>query len=96
MRSCLREELWLLYHLPDPARGPAHLGPWLAWASRRRLTRFVKLARTLRALRTGILAAIRIGLSNGRLDELHPQNDRSAVTHRAGYVLIAEAQHLAR
>ena len=29
----LREELRLLYHLPDPALAPAHLDAWLAWAS---------------------------------------------------------------
>src|SRR3954469_2855525 len=28
----LREELRLLYHLPDPALAPAHLDAWLAWA----------------------------------------------------------------
>jgi transposase len=61
----LREELRLLYHLPDPALAPAHLDAWLAWASRSRLKPFVRLARTLRAHRDGILAAIRLGLSNG-------------------------------
>src|SRR4051794_20336400 len=60
----LREELRLLYHLPDPALAPAHLDAWLAWASRSRLRPFVRLARTLRAHRDGILAAIRLGLSN--------------------------------
>jgi transposase len=67
----LREELRLLYHLPDPALAPAHLDAWLAWASRSRLRPFVRLARTLRAHRDGILAAIRLGLSNGRLEGLN-------------------------
>jgi transposase len=67
----LREELRLLYHLDDPRRAPAHLDAWLAWASRSRLTPFVALARTLRAHREGILAAIRLGLSNGRLEGLN-------------------------
>ena len=67
----LREELRLLYHLPDPRLAPAHLDAWLAWASRSRLTPFVRLARTLRAHRDGILAAIRLGLSNGRLEGLN-------------------------
>jgi hypothetical protein len=44
----LREELRLLYHLPDPALAPAHLDAWLTWASRSRLKPFVRLARTLR------------------------------------------------
>jgi transposase len=67
----LREELRLLYHLPDSRLAPAHLDAWLAWASRSRLRPFVALARTLRAHRDGILAAIRLGLSNGRLEGLN-------------------------
>jgi transposase len=67
----LREQLRLLYHLPDPTLAPAHLDAWLAWASRSRLKPFVGLARTLRAHRDGILAAIRLGLSNGRLEGLN-------------------------
>jgi transposase len=67
----LREELRLLYHLDDPRLAPAHLDAWLAWASRSRLRPFVRLARTLRAHRHGILAAIGLGLSNGRLEGLN-------------------------
>jgi len=67
----LREELRLLYHLDDPTLAPAHLDAWLAWAARSRLRPFVALARTLRAHRDGILAAIRLGLSNGRLEGLN-------------------------
>jgi transposase len=67
----LREELRLLYHLHDPRLAPAHLDAWLAWASRSRLRPFVRLARTLRTHRDGILAAIRLGLSNGRLEGLN-------------------------
>jgi transposase len=67
----LREELRLLYHLDDPRLAPAHLDAWLTWASRSRLTPFVRLARTLREHRAGILAAIRLGLSNGRLEALN-------------------------
>lgn len=67
----LKEELRLLYHLPDPALAEAHLTAWLAWASRSKLKPFVKLARTLRARREGILAAIRLGLSNGRMEGLN-------------------------
>jgi transposase len=77
----LREELRLLYHLPDPALAPAHLDAWLAWASRSRLTPFVRLARTLRAHRDGILAAIRLGLSNGRLEGLNSKI--RLISHRA-------------
>lgn len=67
----LKEELRLLYRLEDPTLAPAHLDAWLAWASRSRLDPFVKLARTIRRHRQGILAAVRLGLSNGRLEGLN-------------------------
>jgi transposase len=67
----LKEELRLLYHLEDLTLAPAHLDAWLAWASRSRLQPFIKLARTIRRHRAGILAAIRLGLSNGRLEGLN-------------------------
>ena len=60
--------LRLLYRLDDPNLAPEHLDAWLAWATRSRLPPFVRLARTLREHREGILAAIRLGLSNGRLE----------------------------
>ena len=67
----LKEELRVLYQLEDPTLAPALLDAWLAWASRSRLDPFVKLARTIRRHRAGILAAIRLGLSNGRLEGLN-------------------------
>jgi len=67
----LKEELRLLYHLPDSSRAAEHLDAWLAWASRSKLKPFVKLARTIRKYRDGILAAVRLGLSNARLEGLN-------------------------
>lgn len=67
----LKEELRVLYQLPDPTLAPGHLDAWLAWASRSRLDPFVKLARTIRRHREGILNAIRLGLNNGRLEGLN-------------------------
>lgn len=67
----LKEELRLLYHLDDPRQAPEHLDAWLRWASRSKLRPFVKLARTVRRYREGILAAIRLGVSNGRLEGLN-------------------------
>ncbi|MGZ8996680.1 MAG: ISL3 family transposase [Rhodospirillales bacterium] len=77
----LKEELRLLYHLPDCDLAPAHLDAWLAWASRSKLRPFVRLARTLREHRDGILAAIRLGLSNGRLEGLNSKI--RLISHRA-------------
>ena len=66
----LKEELRLLYTLEDPALAPAHLDAWLAWApiapGALRQTR-----RSVRCHRAGIVAAIRLGLSNGRLEGLN-------------------------
>jgi transposase len=70
----LKEELRLLYQLESPALAPTHLDAWLAWASRSKLDPFVKLARTIRHHRDGILAAIRLGLNNGRLEGLNSCN----------------------
>jgi transposase len=67
----LKEELRALYHLDDPDLAAEHLTAWLAWASRSQLRPFVKLARTIRRYRDGILAAIRLGLSNARLEGLN-------------------------
>jgi len=67
----LKEELRLLYRLERPTLAEAHLDAWLAWASRSKLEPFVKLARTIRQHRHGIHAAIRLGLTNGRLEGLN-------------------------
>jgi transposase len=66
----LKEQLRLLYQLDDSREAPQLLRAWVSWASRSRLRPFVKLARTIREHRDGILAAIRLGLSNARLEGL--------------------------
>lgn len=76
----LRESLRDLYRL-GPADAAEHLNAWLAWASRSRLASFVKLARTIRQHRNGILAAVEHGLSNGRLEGLN--NKIRLLSHRA-------------
>ena len=43
----------------------AKLAEWLSWASRSRLPRFVKVARTIRTHLTDIVAYIRWGVTNG-------------------------------
>jgi transposase len=77
----LKEQLRALYQLEDPTLAPAHLKAWLAWASRSKLKPFVRLARTLRRYRDGILAAIRLGLTNARLKGLH--NKIRLLSHRS-------------
>jgi transposase len=58
------------------------LDRWCAWAQRSRLDPFVKLARTIRTHRDGILATIRLGLSNGRVEGL---NNRVRLIVRRGF-----------
>jgi transposase len=77
----LKEELRALYHLPDRALAPEHLTAWLAWASRSKLKPFVRLARTIRRYQAGILAAIRLGLTNARLEGLNSK--ARLISHRS-------------
>ena len=73
-------ELRYIYRLPKE-EAPERLDAWLAWASRSRLKPFVKLARTIRKHKAGVLAAIELGLSNGRLEALNSKV--RLLSHRA-------------
>lgn len=77
----LKEELRMLYRC-GPWAAEWHLRAWLSWASRSHLPPFVKLSRTLRRYRDGVLAAIRLGISNGRLEGL---NNKIGVIKRRAY-----------
>jgi transposase len=57
------------------------LKAWLAWATRSRLAPFVKLARTVRDHREGILRALELPLSNARLEGTN--NKIRLLSHRA-------------
>jgi transposase len=76
----LKEELRALYRCGQRS-APEHLRAWLSWASRSNLAPFVKLGRTLRQYRDGVLAAIRLRLSNGRMEGLN--NKIGIIKHRA-------------
>jgi transposase len=78
----LKEGLRDLYRLRWPSQAPEHLDWWLAWASRCRIVAFVKLAKTVRANRTRILAAIELGLSNSKLEGL---NSKIRLINHRGY-----------
>ena len=73
-------ELRYIYRLPFE-EAKERLDAWLAWASRSRLKPFVKLARTIRKHKQGVLAAIELGLSNGRLEALNSKV--RLLSHRA-------------
>jgi transposase len=78
----LNQRLYRAYLLAQQLReiyrvGPEHaislLDAWLRWARRCRLAPFVRLARTITEQRAGILAAIRHGLSNARVEQVNTQ-----------------------
>jgi transposase len=73
-------ELRYIYRLPkhEASERP---DAWLAWASRSRLKPFIKLTRTIRQHKHGVLAAIELGLSNGRLVALNSKV--RLLSHRA-------------
>ena len=76
----------LLHELRCVYRVPRHqareqLDAWLAWASRSKLKPFVRLARTIRKHKAGVLAAIELELSNGRLEGLNSKI--RLLSHRA-------------
>ena len=68
----LKEQLRQIYRLPA-REAIALLEEWLAWARRCRLKPFVRLARTITDQREGIVAAIRHGLSNARVEAINTQ-----------------------
>jgi transposase len=73
-------ELRYIYRLPYQ-EAIERLDAWLAWASRSRLKPFVKLARTIRKHKPGVLAALKLGLSNARLEALNSKV--RLLSHRA-------------
>ena len=77
----LKEELRTLYRC-RPRAAEKHLESWLSWACRSKLAPFVKLARTLRQYRPGVLAAIRLHLSNGLLEGI---NNKIGLLKRRAY-----------
>lgn len=76
----LKEQLRAIYSASS-TQAPALLEAWLQAAARSKLAPFVKLARTLREHQQGILDAIRLGLSNSRLEGL--ANRVRLISHRS-------------
>lgn len=69
----LKEQLRQIYRADSPKEAEALLDSWLAWARRCRIPAFTKLARTIVVQRDGILAAVRLGLSNARVEQINTQ-----------------------
>ncbi len=67
----LKEQLRLVFHEPDSQAAIALLDAWLAWARRCRIPSFVKLAKTIREHRCGIVATLTHRLSNARTEAVN-------------------------
>jgi transposase len=78
--ALLYGELRYIYKAPND-QAQERLDAWLAWAQRSRLKPFVKLALTIRKHKPGVLAAVRLGISNGRLESL--SSKVRLLSHRA-------------
>lgn len=79
----LKEALGAIFdHDIDPDEADELIRRWCSWAQRRRLEPFIKLSRTIRKHRHGISAAIRLGVSNGRIEGL---NNRVRLIVGRGY-----------
>jgi transposase len=65
----------------QPARAEHHLDRWLSWASRSQLRPFVRVAKTIKRYKHGILAYVRTRLSNGLTEGLN--NKTRLITRRA-------------
>lgn len=73
-------ELRHIYRVPAD-QAAERLDAWLAWASRSKLKPFIKLARTIRKHKHGVLAAIELAINNGRLEGLNSRV--RLISHRA-------------
>ncbi len=67
----LKETLAKVLDYRQPWRAEKALDEWLAWASRSKLKSFVKVARTIRKHRKGILAYIKTRLTNGLVEGIN-------------------------
>ncbi len=86
-------EMWRAYQIKETLRAVfSHdvtadeadelLNRWCSWAQRSRLQPFITLSRTIRQHRKGILAAIDLGINNGRIEGL---NNKVRLIVRRGY-----------
>jgi transposase len=85
----LKESLAKTLDYLQLGRAKKALGEWLSWAARSRLAPFVKLARTIKQHKDGILAYIPTRLTNGLTEGLN--NKSRLITRRAYGFHSAEA-----
>jgi transposase len=78
----LKEDFRGLYQLADPADAGAYLSRWIARACRCRIPPMLKAVAMIREQRSGILAAVELGLSNSRLEGT---NSKIRIINHRGY-----------
>jgi len=78
----LKETLAKALDYRQPKRAREALDDWLAWASRSKLKPFVRIARTIRQHKQGVLAYIRSRLTNGFTEGI---NNRLRMIARRAY-----------
>jgi len=77
----LKESLRLVFRY-SYAMAVEELDGWLKWAQRCRISEFVELGRKIKRHKEAILAAIKYGLTNARIEAV---NNKIKVTIRMGY-----------
>lgn len=85
----LKETLAAVFDETDHDDATRELDRWIAWAVRSRLKPFVKLAKTIKKYRDGILAFFKTRLTNGRAEGIN--NKLRAIARRAFGFHSAEA-----
>jgi transposase len=83
----LKEQLRQIYRADSYTEAEQLLNGWLSWARRCRLPAFCKLARTIKAQREGILAAVRVEQINTQIRLI----TRRAFGFHSAHALIALA-----
>ena len=97
----IKERFRGLYQLDNPTDVAAYLERWLDRACRSRIPPMVKASQMVRNRKTGILAAVELGLSNSRLEgtnsKIRLSNHRGYGHHRADtfipIIYLACAEH---
>ena len=78
----LKEDLRAVFRAPTAAEASRRLDGWLSRASRCRIEQMVDVGRKVRRRRDDVLAAVELGIGNGRVEAV---NNKIKVTVRMGY-----------
>lgn len=88
----LKEKLRLIFHMKDADAVEAELDEWLSWAQRCRIIQFRELRKKIKRHKESILATLRHGLSNARIEAI---NNKIKLSIRMAYGFRNEENMLA-